>query len=663
MERVAFLIEETNERLSCLLNPETLVIRRLAGLRPREAVHGQLARAGLTDDPLLQTGGGRTELELDLLFDVSLAGSSITTDNVRDLTGPFWRLAENAVGDDGYRRPPLVRFIWGRSWNIPCAVVAVAERLDDFTPEGVPRRSWLRMRMLRVNETSALDATAVTAPPPEAFDLDGAQQVPEESVRVHEITGGASAGTPTEALQALAEDMQVDEGTLTPSGLVSSVLAETSAGARLDSAGRAISSAADIMTSDLRSLIAVIGETPAVQAIRSGIDTIASNIRSMAAASKMRIVEAMNTAAAEISTAAQEMTSALKTLGSGVVKPIVNRIEAALQRVASAVEAVRQAARTIVSAVKERLARAIAWASDKLQTSIATIRSTLERISTTASAVVARAVGMVRSAVGSIESVLERVVSAGDTAAIKLIPAAVAEIGSGIELLWSAGEEAAARAMGAPIKVIVFAFKLVTAAVKAVASAIGARTAETVALAVTRIRPAVTGMRPLENTEAKDKSLSAIRQDLEMIDDTVASSEYAAQTTAVTEIPEATRTIRSVLEDLEPESEARVGQALGAIAQAVQAIREQEQAALDKVVRSALAEETQFAAAAADMERALAAKAKISLGERLDQIAFQAYGNPAFWRLLATFNDIERPLIRTSGSVLRIPPLSVLRAR
>ena len=29
MERVAFLIEETNERLSCLLNPETLVMRRL----------------------------------------------------------------------------------------------------------------------------------------------------------------------------------------------------------------------------------------------------------------------------------------------------------------------------------------------------------------------------------------------------------------------------------------------------------------------------------------------------------------------------------------------------------------------------------------------------------------------------------------------------------
>ena len=31
MERVAFLIEETGERIACLLNPESLVVRRIAG--------------------------------------------------------------------------------------------------------------------------------------------------------------------------------------------------------------------------------------------------------------------------------------------------------------------------------------------------------------------------------------------------------------------------------------------------------------------------------------------------------------------------------------------------------------------------------------------------------------------------------------------------------
>src|SRR5438105_1692360 len=110
MERVAFLIEATSERIGCLLNPETLVLRRAAGVRPRRSAGGLLTGGQLTDDPLLYTGGGRTELELDLLFDTSLAGSTITTDDVRDLTGPFWALAENATGADGYGQPPLVRF-------------------------------------------------------------------------------------------------------------------------------------------------------------------------------------------------------------------------------------------------------------------------------------------------------------------------------------------------------------------------------------------------------------------------------------------------------------------------------------------------------------------------------------------------------------------------
>src|ERR1700694_1892821 len=109
MERVAFLLEETNERLGCLLNPESLVIRRVAGVLPRRSFGGQFTGMGLRDDPLLYTGGGRTELELNLLFDVSLAGSSMETSDVRDLTGPLWNLAENtrsATGPNGSRRPP-----------------------------------------------------------------------------------------------------------------------------------------------------------------------------------------------------------------------------------------------------------------------------------------------------------------------------------------------------------------------------------------------------------------------------------------------------------------------------------------------------------------------------------------------------------------------------
>lgn len=163
MERVAFLIEETGERLSCMLNPEGLVMRRSAGIRPLQSVSGQLTGLGLTDDPLLYTGGGRTELQLDLLFDVTLPGSTTTTTDVRDLTAPLWRLAENASRPDRYGRPPLARMVWGKPWNILGVVTAVAERYEYFTADGEPQRSWLRLNFLRVNEPAASATTPAAA--------------------------------------------------------------------------------------------------------------------------------------------------------------------------------------------------------------------------------------------------------------------------------------------------------------------------------------------------------------------------------------------------------------------------------------------------------------------------------------------------------------------
>jgi hypothetical protein len=214
MERVAFLIEDTGERIGCLLNPESLVVRRTAGVQPRRSAGGALTGTGLPDDPLLFTGGGRTELELDLLFDVGLAGSSLQTGDVRDLTGPLARLAENAAGRDGYGQLPLARFLWGKAWNIPGVVTALAERFERFTPEGVPERSWMRMRFLRVSEP------ATPAPPsrpadegPVAFPEEPAVgggapaglDIPEELMQVHETLGGGQGGGDRQSGERLDE--------------------------------------------------------------------------------------------------------------------------------------------------------------------------------------------------------------------------------------------------------------------------------------------------------------------------------------------------------------------------------------------------------------------------------------------------------------------------
>jgi hypothetical protein len=208
MERVAFLLEATGERIGCLLNPSGLVIRRLAGVQPRRGATGQLTGTGLPDNPLLFTGGGRTELELDLLFDVSLAGSTITTADVRDLTRPLAGLAENQAGQDRSHQPPRVRFVWGKSWNIPGIVSATSERFEQFTPEGAPQRSWLRMRLLRIGDAAEVERSARSVPvsvtvapaapasanPPRTFSESA---IPESQVRAHEILGGGPGGERT----------------------------------------------------------------------------------------------------------------------------------------------------------------------------------------------------------------------------------------------------------------------------------------------------------------------------------------------------------------------------------------------------------------------------------------------------------------------------------
>ncbi len=151
MERAAFLIEDGGERIPCLLNPASLVLRRVAGVRRRLSVGGALTGAGANESPLLFTGGGTTEITMDLLFDVTLPRSEPTPEDVKELTEPLWRLAENQPKPGEYGRPPAVRFVWGKAWNIAGVIVALSERLEYFTQSGTPQRSWLRLRMLRTD--------------------------------------------------------------------------------------------------------------------------------------------------------------------------------------------------------------------------------------------------------------------------------------------------------------------------------------------------------------------------------------------------------------------------------------------------------------------------------------------------------------------------------
>jgi hypothetical protein len=210
MERVAFLLEKTGERIPCLLNPASVVIRRLAGVQPRQSSSGPLTGAALKDDPVLYTGGGTTEVLLDLLFDVTIAGSNPTTEDVRDLTRPLTALAEGSEGDDGYGQVPLVRFVWGKAWNVLGVVTAAAERLEYFTPSGAPQRSWLRMRLLRTTDLMPVEREPLSDLSLE--DLPEEVDVPPDELSFHQTKGAGegageeNAGSSAERLDEIAAD-------------------------------------------------------------------------------------------------------------------------------------------------------------------------------------------------------------------------------------------------------------------------------------------------------------------------------------------------------------------------------------------------------------------------------------------------------------------------
>jgi hypothetical protein len=202
MERAAFLIQDpqrrsTQTRLSCLLNPNTLTFRRVTGVRRRRSLSGAVTQEGLRDDPLLQTGGGFTELRLDLLFDVHIPGTWLgdktapsapgDESDVRDLTRPLWNLAENQKRPGEVAGLPKVRFVWGKRWDFPAVIAAVAERLENFTPSGVPQRSFLRLCLLRADDQVVTDEAlstdqamaAAAAPEPEQEPVSPLDVIPQ----------------------------------------------------------------------------------------------------------------------------------------------------------------------------------------------------------------------------------------------------------------------------------------------------------------------------------------------------------------------------------------------------------------------------------------------------------------------------------------------------
>lgn len=190
MERVLFHVDSTLELIPCLLNPENVVMRRSSGVQaaPNANIIGRSPRQY---DTLMFTGGGQTELELQLLFDIQLGAGAGALDDVRDLTVPLWRLTYNEGMVNGFGQPPLVRLIWGKAWNVPGIITDLAERTEDFSSTGKPRRSWVSLRLL---QTDAAPLTTVRSRLLDAATLDALRALvgsgPLSDLMVYEVREG-----------------------------------------------------------------------------------------------------------------------------------------------------------------------------------------------------------------------------------------------------------------------------------------------------------------------------------------------------------------------------------------------------------------------------------------------------------------------------------------
>ena len=146
----------------------SLVVSRTAGVVPERTLSGAFSRRGAADAPLLYTGGGRTELHLQLLFDAPLRlrcrESPIASHRPASPTARHDRAVLYARRKCRRSAAPAFRALYlGKVLER-----ARARRGGERTPGALlarqqPQRSWMTMRFLRALDTATGERRAIPA--------------------------------------------------------------------------------------------------------------------------------------------------------------------------------------------------------------------------------------------------------------------------------------------------------------------------------------------------------------------------------------------------------------------------------------------------------------------------------------------------------------------
>ena len=631
MERVAFLVERTNQRLGCLLNPEQLVIRRTAGIHPRQGATGVLTGAGLSDDPLIFTGGGRTELELSLLFDVSLAGSSVVSADIRDLTAPLWQLAENPE-PDAEGRPPLVRFIWGKAWNIPGVIVAVAERLEHFTPGGVPQRSWLRLRMWRTPDADLYTPAVARpllpeSPPPET------PPGPVGGGRVHPRLGGGPG------LAALPPEAAIGEAVVSAADLIAATVDTNPAGARLLAACRRIGELAGDALAELAALPAAETDPQAVAAVGGFFSSMAEIGRSVLSEAKHRVVAAASAASVALHTTLAAADRRVRQVTGPIGQALAGLVARVDAQVRPLARTLAHSAAAVAQAVRVRAARMVAAALPYVEAGRTAVLAGLDRAKSFVAPAAAEAAAAVREVMDDVGRGLAELRAQGITAPFAGVAAALGRIGPVLAALWAAGQRRTARVIQATVPKLVRTIGTVLEAGAAMAAVAGRQTRAAVAHAVDAVRQALAAT-GAERGEAIQSAAHTLAASLEAASLTAPSGVWQAAAARYAELAP-----RLAAAAATPVAPTEIAPALDDLTAALDQVDAAETEAAAQLTHQTLA-----APAASPDSRFVAA------GERLDQLAYQYYGRAAYWRVLAAASGVDDPLRLPTGLLVQVAP-------
>ena len=126
----AYLVNlETGERIQCLFNPNEYSISKTNSWKEKSTKNSNVPR-------LEFTGGGPTQLKLDLFFDTYESGGS-----ARDYVRKIVSLTQISQSGSGDPEPPRCMFSWGANFEFEAVITNLSARFTLFQSDGTPVRA------------------------------------------------------------------------------------------------------------------------------------------------------------------------------------------------------------------------------------------------------------------------------------------------------------------------------------------------------------------------------------------------------------------------------------------------------------------------------------------------------------------------------------------